>query len=169
MSRGDIILRLVELTKVYYGARKITALNNVSTSFKRGEFVAVVGRSGSGKSTLINILGGLDKPTKGDYYCEGNNVSRLNEGHWDALRNKKIGFIFQNYHLIEYLSVYQNVEVALQFQNMPKGMKDAKIRDIIEKVGLSDHINKNPSQLSGGQRQRVAVARALVKDPDIIL
>lgn len=169
MSRGDIILRLVELTKVYYGNRKVTALDNISTSFKRGEFVAVVGRSGSGKSTLINILGGLDSPTKGDYYCEGNNVSRLNEEHWDALRNKKIGFIFQNYHLIEYLTVYQNVEVALQFQNIPQSMKDAKIREIIEKVGLRDHINKHPSQLSGGQRQRVAVARALVKDPDIIL
>ena len=169
MSRGDIILRLVELTKVYYGTRKVIALNNISTSFKRGEFVAVVGRSGSGKSTLINILGGLDRPTSGDYYCEGNNVSRLNEGHWDALRNKKIGFIFQNYHLIEYLTVYENVEVALQFQNIPEGMKDAKIKDIVDKVGLSDHINKYPSQLSGGQRQRVAVARALVKDPDIIL
>lgn len=169
MSRGDVILRLVELTKVYTGKRTVTALNNISTSFKRGEFVAVVGRSGSGKSTLINILGGLDQPSKGDYYCEGNNVSRLNEGHWDALRNKKIGFIFQNYFLIEYLSVYQNVEVALQFQNVPQSMKDAKIKSVVEKVGLIDHINKLPSQLSGGQRQRVAIARALVKDPDIIL
>ncbi len=169
MSRGDVILRLVELTKVYIGKRSVTALNNISTSFKRGEFVAVVGRSGSGKSTLINILGGLDQPTKGDYYCEGNNVSRLNEGHWDALRNKKIGFIFQNYFLIEYLTVYQNVEVALQFQNVPKSMKDAKIKSVVEKVGLLDHINKLPQQLSGGQRQRVAIARALVKDPDIIL
>ncbi|MDF2699856.1 MAG: ATP-binding cassette protein [Haloplasmataceae bacterium] len=169
MSRGDVILRLVELSKTYTGKTNVHALKNISTSFKRGEFVAVVGRSGSGKSTLINILGGLDRPTTGDYYCEGNNVSRLNEGHWDALRNKKIGFIFQNYFLIEYLTIYQNVEVALQFQNVPKAMKDAKIKAIIEKVGLIDHINKYPSQLSGGQRQRVAIARALVKDPDIIL
>ncbi|ERJ11983.1 ABC transporter ATP-binding protein/permease [Haloplasma contractile] len=169
MSRGDVILRLVELSKVFRGEKNVTALNNISTSFKRGEFVAVVGRSGSGKSTLINILGGLDRPTSGDYFCEGNNVSRLNEGHWDALRNKKIGFVFQNYFLIEYLTVYQNVEIALQFQNVPKTMKDAKIRDIIDKVGLKKHIHKRPSQLSGGQRQRVAIARALVKDPDIIL
>lgn len=172
MSRGDIILRLVDVTRVYETkeGRKIVALNKVTTSFKRGEFVAVVGKSGSGKSTLINILGGLDKPDSGDYFLEGNNIVNINEGHWDAIRNEKIGFIFQEYHLIEYLSVYKNVEIALKYQNNTnRKTKDALVRDILTKVGLIDHIKKLPNQLSGGQRQRVAIARALVKNPDIIL
>jgi ABC-type lipoprotein export system ATPase subunit len=172
MSRGDIILRLVDVERIYetQEGRKIVALNKVTTSFKRGEFVAVVGKSGSGKSTLINILGGLDRPDGGDYFLEGNNIADINEGHWDAIRNEKIGFIFQEYHLIEYLSVYKNVEIALKYQNTSnRKIKDAKIKDILTKVGLIDHIHKLPNQLSGGQRQRVAIARALVKDPDIIL
>ena len=172
MSRGDIILRLVDVERIYetQEGRKIVALNKVTTSFKRGEFVAVVGKSGSGKSTLINILGGLDRPDGGDYFLEGNNIADINEGHWDAIRNEKIGFIFQEYHLIEYLSVYKNVEIALKYQNqLNRKTKDAKVKDVLTKVGLIDHINKLPNQLSGGQRQRVAIARALVKDPDIIL
>ncbi|MCK5761824.1 MAG: ABC transporter ATP-binding protein, partial [Candidatus Izimaplasma sp.] len=172
MSRGDIILRLVDIKRVYETkeGRKIVALNKVTTSFKRGEFVAVVGKSGSGKSTLINILGGLDTPTSGDYFLEGNNIASINEGHWDAIRNEKIGFIFQEYHLIEYLSVYKNVEIALKYQHSTnRKTRDAKIKEILTQVGIIDHINKLPGQLSGGQRQRVAIARALVKDPAIIL
>jgi ABC-type lipoprotein export system ATPase subunit/ABC-type antimicrobial peptide transport system permease subunit len=172
MSRGDIILRLVDVTRVYETkeGRKIVALNKVTTSFKRGEFVAVVGKSGSGKSTLINILGGLDTPTSGDYFLEGNNISHIHEEQWDAIRNEKIGFVFQEYHLIEYLSVYKNVEIALKFQKTTsRKARNAKIRDILERVGLLDHMHKLPGQLSGGQRQRVAIARALVKDPAIVL
>ena len=172
MSRGDIILRLVDIERIYetQEGRKIVALNKVTTSFKRGEFVAVVGKSGSGKSTLINILGGLDTPTSGDYFLEGNNIASINEGHWDAIRNEKIGFIFQEYHLIEYLSVYKNVEIALKYQHSTnRKTRDAKIKEILTQVGIIDHINKLPGQLSGGQRQRVAIARALVKDPAIIL
>jgi len=172
MSRGDIILRLVDVERIYETkeGRKIVALNKVTTSFKRGEFVAIVGKSGSGKSTLINILGGLDIPNSGDYFLEGNNIVGIHEGHWDAIRNEKIGFIFQEYHLIEYLTVYQNVEIALKYQNtINRKTKDAKVKDILTKVGIIDHANKRPNQLSGGQRQRVAIARALVKDPDIIL
>ncbi|MFK5883419.1 MAG: ABC transporter ATP-binding protein, partial [Candidatus Izemoplasma sp.] len=172
MSRGDIILRLVDVTRIYETkeGRKVVALDKVTTSFKRGEFVAIVGKSGSGKSTLINILGGLDMPNSGDYFLEGNNIVNINEGHWDAIRNEKIGFIFQEYHLIEYLSVYKNVEIALKYQSsLNKKVKDAKIKDILSKVGILEHMHKHPSQLSGGQRQRVAIARALVKDPAIIL
>lgn len=172
MSRGDIILRLVDVERIYETkeGRKIVALNKVTTSFKRGEFVAIVGKSGSGKSTLINILGGLDKPDSGDYFLEGNNIVNINEGHWDAIRNEKIGFIFQEYHLIEYLSVYRNVEIALKYQStLNRKTRDAKVKDILTKVGIVDHMHKLPGQLSGGQRQRVAIARALVKDPDIIL
>lgn len=172
MSRGDIILRLVDVERIYETkeGRKIVALNKVTTSFKRGEFVAVVGKSGSGKSTLINILGGLDVPTSGDYFLEGNNIAKINEGQWDAIRNEKIGFIFQEYHLVEYLSVYKNVEIALKYQqNSNKKTRDAKIKEVLTKVGIIDHAKKLPNQLSGGQRQRVAIARALVKDPDIIL
>lgn len=172
MSRGDIILRLVDVEKIYETkeGRKIVALKKVTTSFKRGEFIAIVGKSGSGKSTLINILGGLDTPNSGDYFLEGNNIVNINEGHWDAIRNEKIGFIFQEYHLIEYLSVYKNVEIALQYQNFGnKKIKDAKIKQILTEVGIIDHKNKLPGELSGGQRQRVAIARALVKDPAIIL
>ena len=172
MSRGDIILRLVDIKRVYETkeGRKIVALNKVTTSFKRGEFVAVVGKSGSGKSTLINILGGLDKPDSGDYFLEGNNIVSINEGHWDAIRNEKIGFIFQEYHLIDYLSVYHNVEIALKYQRkLNRKTRDAKVKDILTRVGIIDHMHKLPGQLSGGQRQRVAIARALIKDPKIIL
>lgn len=172
MSRGDVILRLVDVERIYETkeGRKIVALNKVTTSFKRGEFVAIVGKSGSGKSTLINILGGLDRPDGGDYFLEGNNIADINEGHWDAIRNEKIGFIFQEYHLVEYLSVYKNVEIALKYQNtMNRKVKDAKIKEVLTRVGIIDHMHKLPNQLSGGQRQRVAVARALVKDPAIIL
>ncbi|MEC9484728.1 MAG: ABC transporter ATP-binding protein/permease [Candidatus Izemoplasma sp.] len=172
MSRGDIILRLVGVKRTYHtkANREIVALNGVTTSFKRGEFVGVVGKSGSGKSTLINILGGLDAPDAGDYFLEGNNITAINEGQWDAIRNEKIGFIFQEYHLLEYLSVYKNVEIALKYQKgNSRKEKDAKVKDILNKVGLINHIHKLPSQLSGGQRQRVAIARALVKDPAIIL
>ncbi len=172
MSRGDIILRLVDVERIYetQEGRKIVALNKVTTSFKRGEFVAVVGKSGSGKSTLINILGGLDTPNSGDYFLEGNNIVNINEGHWDAIRNEKIGFIFQEYHLIEYLSVYKNVEIALKYQHSTnRKTKNAKIKEVLTQVGIIDHMHKLPGQLSGGQRQRVAIARALVKDPAIIL
>ena len=172
MSRGDIILRLVDVERIYETkeGQKIVALKKVTTSFKRGEFVAVVGKSGSGKSTLINILGGLDTPNSGDYFLEGNNIVNINEGHWDAIRNEKIGFIFQEYHLIEYLSVYKNVEIALKYQHSGnRKTKDAKVRQILTDVGIVDHMHKLPGQLSGGQRQRVAIARALVKDPAIIL
>jgi len=172
MSRGDIILRLVDVERIYetQEGRKIVALNKVTTSFKRGEFVAVVGKSGSGKSTLINILGGLDTPNAGDYFLEGNNITQINEGHWDAIRNEKIGFIFQEYHLIEYLSVYKNVEIALKYQQSTnRKTKDAKIKEVLTQVGIIDHMHKLPGQLSGRQRQRVAIARALVKDPAIIL
>jgi putative ABC transport system permease protein len=172
MSRGDIILRLVNVTRTYITKDGMTigALKGVTTSFKRGEFVAVVGKSGSGKSTLINILGGLDTPTSGDYFLEGNNIAYIKEGQWDAIRNEKIGFIFQEYHLVEYLSVYKNIEIALKYQNtMNAKMKDAKVKNVLEEVGILEHMHKLPTQLSGGQRQRVAIARALVKDPDIIL
>lgn len=172
MSRGDVILRLVDIKRTYVTkeGRKVNALNGITTSFKRGEFVAIVGKSGSGKSTLINILGGLDQPSEGDYFLEGNNIAAINDEHWDAIRNEKIGFVFQEYHLVEYLSVYKNVEMALNYQDHDNHqVKDAKVKQILSDVGLKDHMNKLPSQLSGGQRQRVSIARALVKDPAIIL
>jgi len=172
VSRGDVILRLVDIKRVYITkeGRKVNALNGITTSFKRGEFVAIVGKSGSGKSTLINILGGLDQPNEGDYYLEGNNIAAINNEHWDAIRNEKIGYVFQEYHLVEYLTVYKNVEISLNYQNHGRAqIKDAKVKQALADVGLKDHMYKLPNQLSGGQRQRVAIARALVKDPAIIL
>ena len=166
-------MNLVELKDIYKiysdGDSEIRALDGVSFTVQKGEFVAIVGSSGSGKSTCMNIIGCLDIPTSGTYMLNGTDVSTMDEKSLAHIRNKEIGFIFQQYNLISKLSVLENVELPLLY----KGVKAAERKELalkaLERVGLEDRADKYPAQLSGGQQQRVSIARALAGDPPVIL
>lgn len=164
------ILELKNIVKDYgKGEGLVTALRNVNLSINKGEMIAIMGPSGSGKSTLLNILGFLDKPTSGEYLFEGENVKNFNENHLAKYRNEKIGFVVQNFALIDDYTVYQNINIPLDYGKIKKSERKVRIKKIVEKVGLSEKINKLPKELSGGQNQRVAIARALINNPEIIL
>ncbi|MDS0525233.1 ATP-binding cassette domain-containing protein [Clostridium sp. SHJSY1] len=145
------------------------ALNNVSLNFRKSEFVAILGQSGSGKTTCLNIIGGLDKYDNGDLIINGKSTKEFKDSDWDAYRNNSIGYIFQSYNLITHLSIVDNVEMGMTLSGVSANEKHKKALEVLEKVGLKEHIHKKPNQLSGGQMQRVAIARALANDPDIIL
>lgn len=164
---------MVELKNIskYYkmGSQQIKALNNISITFREREFVCVYGPSGCGKTTLLNIIGGLDRMSKGDLLIKGNQTSEFKSVDWDAYRNKSIGFVFQNYYLLPHLSVYDNIEIALKLAGVSKKDRKRKVLSAVKKVGLLPQLNNHPNQLSGGQMQRVAIARAIVNNPDIVL
>ena len=145
------------------------ALIDINLEIKKGEFIGIVGPSGSGKSTLMNILGLLDNPTSGTYTLDGQDVSRLGEETLASLRNKKIGFIFQNFNLLGRTSALENVQLPLIYTGVSKEERDLRAVEILQSVGLGDKIQSRPNQLSGGQQQRVAVARALITNPEILL
>ena len=165
---------LIELKDVYkiYGEgleSEVRALDGVSLTIDRGEFVAIVGQSGSGKSTMMNVLGCLDIPTRGDYHLNGVDVRELTDKELSAIRNKEIGFIFQQYNLIQNLTVLENVELPLIYQGVhPDDRRDMAL-DALERVGLSGRIKHRPTEMSGGQQQRVAIARAIATHPPIIM
>ncbi len=164
------MLEIKNIVKIYQnGEIQTKALNDVSIRFRPGEFVAVLGPSGCGKTTLLNIVGGLDRYTSGDLIINGKSTKKFTDSDWDAYRNNSVGFVFQNYNLINHISILENVEMGMTLSGIDKDIRKAKAIEVLTKVGLEKQIYKNSSQLSGGEKQRVAIARALANDPDVIL
>ncbi len=164
------MLTLSALRKAYRTETvETTALDAIDLQIDAGEFVAIMGPSGCGKSTLLNIIGLLDRPSAGSYTLEGREVSRLTEGELTDIRKRRIGFIFQNFNLIDELTVRENVDLALLYHGISAGDRRARVDKVLDKVGIAHRAGHRPSQLSGGQQQRVAVARAVVAEPPLIL
>ncbi len=164
---------LLELKGIYknyiQGKMEVPVLKDINLTIDQGEYVAIMGPSGSGKSTLMNIIGCLDQPTSGDYFFEGEEISKFNDKKLSELRNKKIGFVFQNFNLLPRQSALQNVELPLQYAKVPLGKRKGLCEEALKSVGLEDRMTFKPTQLSGGQKQRVAIARAMVNSPSILL
>lgn len=165
------ILRLKDVIKFYKlaGGGTFEALKGINATFNSGELVAIVGESGSGKSTLMNLIGGLDSDFEGEILYKGKNLRDYTAKELADYHKKSIGFIFQNFNLIPHLSLLDNVSLAMTLSNVDKETRDNRAKELLERVGLKDHINKKPDQISGGQKQRVAIARALINDPDVII
>src|SRR6202521_4008763 len=164
------MVKLVNTTKQFAGGEVVTtALNNVNLEINTGEYVAVTGPSGSGKSTLLSILGMLDMPDGGEYWFDGQNVAGWSEVKLSELRRGRIGFIFQSFNLIEALAVDENVELALEYTNVPTKARRQRVALMLDILGVAHRAKHRPSQLSGGQQQRVAIARALVNKPAVLL
>ncbi|MHB1394735.1 MAG: ABC transporter ATP-binding protein [Clostridia bacterium] len=165
-----MIIRVENLKKVYdTGAIQVEALRDINLEIEKKEYVAVMGASGSGKSTLMNIFGCLDRLTSGKYILDDVDVSTLNDNELAAIRNKKIGFVFQAFNLLPRLTALGNVELPMVYAGMPSAERIKKAKAAIDRVGLGDRMHHKPNELSGGQKQRVAIARSLVNDPAIIL
>jgi len=170
MSQSPALLELDAVTKVYHlGDVPLQVLHGVSLHVERGESVAIMGSSGSGKSTLMNILGCLDRPSSGHYLLDGRDVSRFGRGELAEVRNRTIGFVFQNFNLLSRTSALENVELPLIYAGVGTRERARRAKASLERVGLADRLDHHPSQLSGGQQQRVAIARALVTSPKLIL
>ena len=159
-----------DIYKIYQmGSEEVRANDGISLSIEKGEFVAIVGKSGSGKSTLMNIIGALDVPTEGEYYLGGEDVSHMSDNQLAEIRNKMIGFIFQQYNLLPRDNLLENVELPLLYAGVPNPERKERALRSLEKVGLADKWASRPKQLSGGQQQRVSIARALAGSPSLIL
>ncbi|MEM4625455.1 MAG: ABC transporter ATP-binding protein [Candidatus Pacearchaeota archaeon] len=167
---AECIIKLKDVAKYYrMGEEVVRAVDGLNICINKGEFVAIMGPSGSGKSTTMNLTGSLDLATKGEIYLDGQNIEEFSESELAQIRGKKIGFIFQNFNLIQNLTILENVMLPMIFQGVDKKERERRAREILEIVGLGHRTNYYPNQLSGGQQQRVAIARALANDPEIIL
>ena len=164
------IVAIENLSKVYnIGTLELFALRDLNLNIEQGEYLAIMGPSGSGKSTLLNMLGCLDRPSRGTYRLAGKDISRLNDDELSAIRGSQIGFVFQSYNLIAQLNVIENIEVPMFYQRVSELASEQRARELAEMVGLGDRIKHRPFELSGGEQQRVAIARALANNPVIIL
>ncbi len=164
------LIRVQDMCKIYNpGENEVWALNHVNLEINQGEFVSIIGHSGSGKSTLMNMLGCLDIPSSGSYYLNGKDVSLLKDSQLSAIRNQKIGFIFQGFNLIANLNAIENVELPLIYRGLGKGERHKLAEEALKKVGLERRMEHKPTEMSGGQQQRVAIARAIAAKPPVIL
>src|ERR1051326_128007 len=170
IRRSEFVIEARDIHKTYQlGETQVHALRGVSVEIRRGEFVGIMGASGSGKSTFMNILGCLDKPTSGQYLLEGTEVSQLEKRQLAAIRNRKIGFVFQGFNLLARTTALENAELPTLYARIPKEERLRRAQKALQLVGLGERMDHFPSQLSGGQQQRVAIARALVNKPSILL
>jgi len=164
------MIKMDKIKKIYgTGAAQVAALKNIDLEVKENEFVGLVGPSGSGKSTLMNIMGCLDVPSSGEYYFEGEPVAAFNHNKLAEIRNKKIGFVFQNFNLLPYATAFENVEIPMIFMGMKARSRKSRAIELLDKVGLKGRAHHKPSELSGGEMQRVAIARSLANNPRLIL
>ena len=164
------LIRLERVSKVYgQGENAVWALRQVSLTIAAGEYCAIMGASGSGKSTAMNIMGCLDRPTSGDYYLQGENVANYTDNQLAQVRNRQIGFVFQQFHLLPQLTALENVMLPLIYAGVPPAERQRRARLALEQVGLGHRLGSKPNQLSGGQQQRVAIARAMVNQPAVLL
>ncbi len=169
-AHNGAIIDMQKIRKVYdTGKIKVEALKGIDLHIDRGEFVAVVGPSGSGKSTLMNLIGCLDTPTDGTYRLAGEDVQGLSRDQLADVRNRRVGFVFQNFNLLPHISAFENVELPMIFGSVPAKERKARTAELLGRVGLGDRMDHKPTELSGGQMQRVAIARALAMNPDILL
>jgi len=164
------VIHMEGIRKVYdTGKVRVEALKGVDLTVEQGEMVAIVGPSGSGKSTLMNLVGCLDTPSEGSYTLRGEAVAGLTRERLADVRNRRIGFVFQSFHLLPQISAFENIELPLLFGGVPRKKRRERVTELLDKVGLSDRAEHKPTELSGGQMQRVAIARALAMEPDILL
>ena len=167
---SDLVIQIRDLTRVYeMGVETVQALRGVTLAIRRNEYVAIMGPSGSGKSTLMNLIGCLDTPTTGEYWLNGQEVSRMRDDALARVRNREIGFVFQTFNLLPRASALQNVELPLVYGGVSTRERRRRATEALDRVGLKDRMSHRPNELSGGQRQRVAIARALVNSPAILL
>ena len=171
MENANTMLDLRDIQKSFFigTPNEFEVLHGVNFSVNEGEFVSIVGQSGSGKSTLMNIIGALDRPTAGEYTLDGIDIEKAKDHELSALRNKKIGFVFQTYNLIARTNALKNVELPMMYAGMGRLERTERAKMLLEEVGMTDRMHHNPDELSGGQKQRVAIARAMANDPAIIL
>lgn len=168
---SDKLIEMRRIVKRFYIGQpnELEILHGIDLDVYRGEFVSIVGESGSGKSTLMNIIGALDRPTEGSYHLDGTEIELADDCELSAIRNQKIGFVFQNFNLIARTNALKNVELPMMYAGIPARQRTQRAKELLELVGMGDRMNHQPNELSGGQKQRVAIARAMANDPAILL
>lgn len=164
------ILTIENISKYYGNKSNLTkAISNISLNINKGDFVAIMGASGSGKTTLLNVISTIDKVTSGHIYVEGLDITKLKGNNLNKFRRKELGFIFQDFNLLDTLTAYENIALALQIQNIKAKIIDQRVQEVADKLGISDILNKYPCEISGGQKQRVSSARAIITNPKLVL